>query len=129
MKYKPFLYIAALVLAAGALNGCIALGIGAAGAAGGVEYAEGRASSTVDASIEQVYNASVAALNAQKLPIKHKALEGDKADINSEYANGDEIRIDIASKGSKTSVLNVRVGLTGNRDLESELMESIKKRV
>lgn len=127
--YTKFICIAATLLAAGALNGCIALGIGAAGAAGGVSYAEGRASSTVDASVERVYNASLATLAAQKLPIKHKELGVDRADINSEYANGDEIRIDISGKGSTTSVLNVRVGLTGNRELESELLEAIKKRV
>lgn len=128
MKTKLFCMVASLAVAC-ALNGCVALGIGAAGAAGGVSYAEGRASGTVDASVERAYNASLAALEAQKLPIKHKELSVDKADINSEYANGDEIRIDIAGKGSETSVVNVRVGLTGNRDLESELLESIKKRV
>lgn len=126
---KTLSCIAASLVLACATNGCIALGIGAAGAAGGVSYAEGRASSTVDASVERVYNASLAALEAQKLPIKHKEIGVDKADVNSEYPNGDEIRIDIAGKGSSTSVLHVRVGLTGNRDLESDLLEKIKDRV
>ena len=121
--------IAATLLVASALNGCIALGVGAAGAAGGVSYAEGRASSTVEAPIERVYHASLATLESQKLPIKHKELGTANADINSEYINGDEIRIDIVAKSSTVSVLNVRVGLTGNRSLESELLESIKKRV
>lgn len=126
---KTWIYIAGSLFVLCAVNGCIALGIGAAGAAGGVSYAEGRASSTIDASVERVYNASLATLEAQKLPIKHKEINVDKADINSEYANGDEIRIDIAGKGSSTSVLHVRVGLTGNRDLESDLLHKIKERV
>jgi hypothetical protein len=121
--------IAMALLVASALNGCIALGIGAAGAAGGVEYAEGRASGTVEAPIERVYSASLAALESQELPILHKELGTANADINSEYINGDKIRIDIVAQSSTVSVLHVRVGMTGNRSLESELMESIKKRV
>lgn len=123
-----FLCITGLLVVACATSGCIALGVGAAAAAGGVEYAEGRSSSTLDAPVERVYNASLSALDAQKLPIKHKDLDGDKADINSEYPGGDEIRIDIEAKSSEISVLHVRVGLTGNRDRESELLEAIRKR-
>jgi hypothetical protein len=126
---KRIFCIAASLAIACALNGCVALGIGAAGAAGGVSYAEGRASSTLDASMERVYNASLAELEAQKLPIKHKAIEGDSADINAENSVGDEIRIDIVAKGDAASVLNVRVGLTGNREAESDLLQAIKRRV
>lgn len=126
---KTWMAIAGTLLVLCMLNGCIALGIGAAGAAGGVEYAEGRAASTVDASIERVYNAALAELKAQDLPVKHQDLGVEKADINSEYPSGDEIRIDIEAKSSDIAVLRVRIGLVGNNQMEIDLLNAIEKRV
>jgi uncharacterized protein (DUF1786 family) len=118
-----------LIAAASGLGGCVALGVGAAAAAGGVEYAEGRATATLDASMERVYHAAVAEMDSKKYPVTHKQLGAEAADIDAENKSGDKIRIDIEPKGDKMAELKVRVGLTGNKNEESAILDSIKHRV
>jgi hypothetical protein len=129
MKARSLFYTVAVLLVAGSLSGCVALAVGAAGGAAGAVYVKGRLVDNVNAPVTAVYNASRSMLNAKGLPIKDEKADVASAHLRSEYADGDDIRIEIEAVTSEVSKIKIRVGLTGDHNRSLDLLNGIKARL
>lgn len=119
----------AVLVTMGAVSGCVALAVGAAGSAAGVVYVKGRLQDNLNAPVERVYNASLAMLNAKGLPIREQRADVGSANIRSKYGGGDDIRIEIKAITSEVSQIRIRVGLTGDHNRSLDLLDGIKARL
>jgi hypothetical protein len=129
MQWNQSIRFLAVLLTFSTMPGCVALAVGAAGGAAGVVYVKGRLVDKVNAPVERVYNATLAMLNAKGLPIREKRVDISSANVRSEYANDDDIRIEIDAITSEVSEIRIRVGLTGDQDRSLDLLEGIKARL
>ncbi len=129
MFLRRIILAAAMIAAASSMSGCVALAVGAAGSAAGVVYVKGRLQDNLDASVQRVYNASLAMLAAKGLPVREKEVDAGSAWIRSEYKDGEDIRIDIDAVTSEVSEIRIRVGLTGDQGRSIDLLDGIKARL
>ena len=114
------------------LAGCVAVAAGgaaAAGAATGVAYYEGDLRTNLGTPTADVNDAVLAA--ADDLGLGLVRAKGDAFSGTFRYrdARGTTIRMSTRSLGSRTTRLQIRVGIFGNENLSLQILEAIRKRL
>lgn len=119
--------VLAVMLVATSLNltGCFALVVGAAAGAGGVIWAKGKLSQDVNSTIDRAYSASIASLKRLELPIMVDKKDKSSGRIESEYADGKHVWIDLDYVTKTTTKIEVRVGTLGDQVRSQEIMDNI----
>jgi len=114
-----------------AASGCLAVAAvgGAAAGAGAVSYYYGRYEQTMDAPLAKVHNAAVAAVKAQGLELKVDKEDKVTGRLESEYADGKHVWIDLLAEANDRTKVSVRVGLVPDRDRALAILQSIKKKL
>lgn len=89
----------------------------------------GKSGTRFDASVQKIYDSSIAELEDQKMPVISKSISKDKAVIRSEYPNGTPVNIIVDAKSPQYSETHIRVGSIGDDYRAYDLMKKIEARI
>ena len=108
-------------------SGCFALFLGAAAGASGVVWVKGRLQQNLDASMDKLHNASVAALKKLNLPVIMDRKDKSRSKIESEYSDGKHVWIQLDYLTKSATRITIRVGTLGDETRSREIMDHIAK--
>lgn len=119
---------AALVAVAGGCLAAAAAG-GAAAGAGAATYYVGKIQETFDAPVAKVYDAAVATLQQQGLELAVQKQDNVTGHLESEYADGKHVWIDMEALPEGGTKVSVRVGLMPDKDRAKTILDGIRKKL
>jgi len=114
--------MAAVMLAA---TGCLLLA-GAAGGGAAAVYYEGNLQQTLSADLDTCHVAAERALADLKLRATKNRADAVTAHLESEYADGKHVWVNMEAVGKATQV-TVRVGLLGDKERSLAILDGIKR--
>ena len=123
--FRRIILAVLLVISSLNLSGCFALFVGAAAGAGGVIWAKGKLQQDLTASLDQAHSASIATLKKLELPILVDKKDKSTARIESQYADGKHVWVDLDYLTKSTTKLKVRVGTLGDQTRSQEILDNI----
>ncbi len=109
------------------LSGCILLVAGVAGGAGTAFWLSGKLTSEISAPYEKTVQASKKAIQSLDMEINKETTSSEVTQLRSQYSDGSEVWIDVRPLTASTSKVEIRVGLKGNKEASSTILERIKK--
>jgi len=101
--------------------------VGAAGGAAGAVYVMGKLNDEVNYEMSVVHKATVAALVELELKPLEDKVDKLSAHVESEFANGEHVWIDLESLSDSRTSLTIRVGVTGNEVRARKIYDAIKR--
>ena len=107
-------------------SGCFWLLVGAAAGAGGVIWVKGKLKQELNVSLAAAHAASIKALKKMELPVIIDRKDRLTAKIESEFADGARVWIDIDSLSAKSSRIEVRVGTISDEKRSRDILEEIQ---
>ena len=107
--------------------GCIPLVVGAAAGAGGVIWARGALQQEFNKPLDRVYEAAKTALKKLDLPIEADKKDHLSAKLESEFADGKRVTIEINYLSMTTTKVSIRAGALGDEIRSREISEMIIK--
>ena len=116
-----------VVLAVAALSGCVAFAVGAAAGAGGYGYVKGSLQKNYDNTVTELHKASLKALKALDIEKSDEELNRHSSYIKGMYQNDKKVKVTITALTEKSSKLEIRVGLFGDKSLSEMILSDIEK--
>lgn len=110
-------------------QGCVALVVGAGAGAAGLAYIKGVLEKNFDRPVEDLYNASVKALEKMKIEIDSKELKDHHAIIKGHDLKKNGVTIEVEALTEQASKLKIRVGLFGDQERSLTILNAIEKRL
>ena len=107
------------------LSGCF-LVLGAGVGVGGAVYVMGKLQEDITAPVGKVHTAARAALADLGLKVLEDKGDAMTAHLESEFADGKRVWIDVDKTTDTVSTLTIRVGLTGDEARSREILAKIK---
>jgi hypothetical protein len=107
------------------LSGCF-LVLGAGAGVGGTVYVMGKLQEDITAPVGKVHTAARAALADLGLKVLEDKGDAMTAHLESEFADGKRVWIDVDKTTDTVSTLTIRVGLTGDEARSREILAKIK---
>lgn len=124
---KTRVFLIVLLLSTSALvSGCVAVVVGV-GAAGTVAYIRGDLEVEEDKSIDDVYAATVKALDDLELNVITKGKDAMSAVIVVRDAQDKKIKIKLTAVGKDMTKLSIRIGAFGSETKSMRIYDQIKK--
>ena len=120
------LLLAGLALGLPLMGGCFLLVGAAAGGAAGVVYYEGWVEDTLDDNVGNVHAAARAALVDLKLPVSDDHVDALTGRLESEFADGKHVWIQLESAGPSLTKARIRVGVIGDKDRAMDILTRIR---
>ena len=114
-----------LLLGVVPLSGCLLLAAGAAGGGGTAVWMSEKAVQETNASLEQGFTAARNALKALGFEITKEVRKSRVAQVKGRYTDGKTIWIDVHLIGSNRIKIGVRVGMIGDDEAESRILNKI----
>lgn len=111
------------------VHGCAVLLAGAAASAGTAVWLSGKLTQEYRVPFNNAINASKAALKSLKLNIEKETYTISTAQIISTYKNGDKVWIDIHFISDSLTRVEVRVGMPGNKEAASVILQKISRNI
>ena len=114
------------------LGGCVpaALVVGGAGAgAGTYAYVEGTATAVYPAPFETVWVETQALLEQENIGIIEKSRQEGKGTIKGKTVDNRDVTVDLAVRGTRSTRVNIRVGLVPDEDAAERLQRALARRV
>jgi hypothetical protein len=108
-------------------SGCLSLAVGAAGGAAGAVYVMGKLKDEVNYALPVVHNATVAAIAELELKLLEDKVDKLSAHMESEFADGEHVWIDLESLSDSRTSLTIRVGVTGDELRARKIYDAIKR--
>jgi hypothetical protein len=108
-------------------SGCVALAVGAAGGAAGAAYVLGKLTDELNYDVPTVHAAATQAMNHLGLKLSEDRSDKLTAHMESEFADGTNVWIDMQSISEGRTKLTVRVGVTGDEVRARQIDEAIKR--
>ena len=108
-------------------SGCFALAVGAAGGAAGAVYVLGKLTDELNYDVPAVHAAATQAMNELDLKLSEDRSDKLSAHMESEFADGTNIWIDMQSISEGRTKLTVRVGVTGDEVRARKIHEAIRR--
>ncbi len=106
-------------------SGCVVLLAGAIGGAGTSVWLSDKLVQEVNAPMDKSFEATKRALKKLKLKVAKEVKKDEVAQIVSEYYDGKMVWIDIHPTSMKSSKIEVRVGMTGDKEAAKEILDKI----
>jgi hypothetical protein len=124
---KPSVVLAAAVPLL--CSGCLALAVGATGGAAGAVYLMGKLEDEPAQPVTVVHTAATVGVKDLELPIRED--RGDKltAHLESEFADGKHVWIDLDSVADSRTQITIRVGVLGDEVRSRKILAAIKARL
>ena len=107
------------------LSGCLAVAAGAAAGGGTAVWMSEKAVQETNASLEDGFTAARRALKSLDLPITKEVRKSNVAQVKGRYTDGKTIWIDVHLIGSNRIKIGVRVGMMGDDEAESKILNRI----
>lgn len=107
-------------------SGCVALVAGTAGGAGTALWLEGKISEEVNAPLNKVVKAVTAAMRDMRLEVTKTTVKEEVAQIKGKYTDGRIIWIDVKHLSDRSSQIEIRVGMRGDKDASTKILNRIK---
>ncbi len=108
------------------LSGCVAVVAGAAGGTGTALWLGGKVSEEVNAPLKKVVTSVTSALKDMRLEVTKTTVKEDVAQIKSKYTDGRIIWIDVKKITEKSSQIEIRVGMKGDKEVSTKILNRIK---
>jgi hypothetical protein len=108
------------------VSGCLLVAVGA-GAAGTVAYVKGELETTLSASMDNSYNATLRALEQLQLSTIQKTKDALSAEVVARTSEDKKVTITLTRVDDKSTKLTIRVGIFGDQDQSTTIYEHIKK--
>ena len=102
------------------------LGAGAGAGIAGTTYVMGKLEGQVDAPVQKVKDATVAALKSLDLPVDKERGDKLEAELESETADHKTIWVSIDSIDASRSKIAIRVGLFGDEAQSHQILNAIR---
>jgi hypothetical protein len=115
-----------LLLCLPSLGGCVLLLGAAAGGAGTAYWFANKLSDEVSASYDASLAATRRAMASLKLEIEKEARTEEVTQFISTYTDGSKIWIDVRPMTQKTTKIEIRVGVKGDKAASGQIMDRIK---
>lgn len=130
MKKDLALFLMALSLLA--LSSCaymVAAGAGAAVGVGTYSYIQGELKVEYPYDYERVWSATVEALEDSRVAIAEKARDAFGGRIKGKRSNGEQVTVTVEKKAPGVTLVGIRVGIFGNREVSLMIKEAIDRRL
>ena len=124
MRIAPLL-TASLLLVPVLFQGCT-YAIGAAAGVGTVLYVKGDLETAREESLDEVYAASIEAMEDLEFTVKEEQKDALQGKIEAEMADGKNVKIKVKTTKEGTTSLSIRVGLFGDEELSRLILEEIE---
>jgi uncharacterized protein DUF3568 len=108
-------------------SGCLSLAVGAAGGAAGAVYVMGKLKDEQSYEMPVVHKATIAALEELQLKVLEDKVDKLSAHVESEFADGEHVWIDLESLSDSRTGLTIRVGVTGNEVRARKIYDEVKR--
>ena len=123
-KFCLSLCLAVMVISS---SGCIALIVGAAAGAGSIIWIKGKLAQDFNVPLDKTYNATITAIKKLELQILVDRKDKFSAKIESKFADGANVWVDLEYLTVKSSKVSVRVGTLGDEARSRQIMSMIEK--
>ncbi|GKS57938.1 membrane protein [Nitrospira sp.] len=117
----------ATVMFGWAASGCVPLVVGAAGGVAGAVYVMGKLTDELPHDVPTVHRATVLALKDLDLTPSEDRVDKLSAHVESVFADGERVWIDLDTVMDSHTSLTIRVGLTGNETRARRIHDAIKR--
>lgn len=120
---------ALLLVVAIQLAGCPAAVFVAGGAAGagGVVWVKGKLKEQLDSPLTKVHEATITALKVFELPVEKNVKDKLAAKVESRFADGKQLWIDIRSVTESLTEISIRIGVFGNKTRSERILGKIRE--
>ncbi len=124
---KTYFRLSVLLTAIFFLSGCAAvlLGVGAGVGIGTYKYIEGNLERDYPLAYSRAWDASNTALTNLKISITSSNNEGVKGTIEAVRQDGSKITVKLKDKGLNVTLIKVRAGILGDRELAEKIHNEI----
>ncbi len=106
--------------------GCFWLLVGAAAGAGGIIWVKGKLKQELNVSLDTAHAAALKGLKKIELPVIIDRKDKLTSKIESEFADGARVWIDIDAISAKACRIEVRVGTIGDEKRSREVLDAIQ---
>lgn len=129
MKAIKYLITPLLGVALVLQTGCALLlvGGGAAAGVGGYAYVKGELKATEKASLDKVWDASLAAMQELQFAVTAQAKDALTGELTARTAQDKKVTIQLKALPDSSTEIKVRVGTFGDEALSLVIMDKIKK--
>ncbi len=108
-------------------SGCVALMVGAAGGAAGVVYVMGKLKDEQPYDVATLHAAVLAGLKDLSLTPSEDKHDQLSAHVESAFADGEHVWIELDSVSDAKTALTIRVGLTGNERRARTIHDAVRR--
>ena len=108
-------------------TGCVALMVGAAGGVAGAVYVMGKLSDELPQDVPTVHRAVLAGLGDLDLKPSEDRVDQLSAHMESAFADGEHVWIDLDAASESRTKLTIRVGITGNEMRARRIHDAMKR--
>ena len=126
MKTQQLVISGLLAALALTISGCVVAAVGA-GAAAGVGYIRGDLEATLEDDVENVYEASLQALDELKLAVISKQQDALGAKIVSRNSEDKKIQVKLKQTEGGITKLTIRIGVFGDETQSRLIYDKIKE--
>ena len=123
---KVLLVISMLIVTVFSQSGCFFL-VGATAGVGAYVWVKGALEQNLNATAEKVHDATTKALNSQKLTIVLDQADRLKAKVVAEFSDGQNVTVEINALTEKTTKIQIRVGILGDKAKSELILNTIKR--
>jgi hypothetical protein len=107
------------------MSGCV-LALGAAGGAGGVVYYKGNLKEYLSYPVTDIYEATIAVMDDEGMKIYKDEHDPYKAQLKFEDIDESSVWVDIEAVTREASEIKIRVGVSGDKQRATQLLEKIR---
>ena len=120
---------ALLLVIAIQLSGCSAavLVAGGAAGAGGIVWVKGKLKEQLDSPLTKVHEATITVLKAFELRVEKDMKDKLAAKVESRFADGKRLWIDIRSISESLTEISIRIGVFGNKARSERILRKIRE--
>jgi hypothetical protein len=113
------------------VSGCALFVVGAAAGAGAGGYAwiNGEIKTTEGASMDQTWNATLAAMKDLEFPVTDQAKDALEANLTARNASNTNISIKLKNLSNASTEIRIRVGTFGDEALSRTILNKINSRL
>jgi hypothetical protein len=104
-----------------------AAGVGAAAGIGTYAYVKGNLKGTVDASLDDTFDATTKAVKNLELVEKDSRKDAFEAAVTARSADDKDVTINLKKTGERTTRVEIRVGVFGDEARSRQIMDEIQK--
>lgn len=125
---RPLCAVLTLAALLASASGCVAVAAAGAGA-GTYAYITGNLEKTIDAPIDRVYQATIAAVEDMGYTLSDSRADALEARVEAQQADGTDVKINLDARGESATRTSIRVGLIGDKEQSIRILERIESRL